>query len=379
MSALDNQVRSFSMSRIKEDLQWLIEQQIPKIKLVDRTFNYDKQRARQIFAFILQHNISSHFHFEIGAHLLDQETLELLATVPEEMFQFEIGVQSILPATLDKIQRSAPLQQLEENVRFLLRHTNIHIHLDLIGGLPGEDFQQMLNGIDRIMRLNPHHLQIETVKLLPGAPMRAQAKELGIKYDPNPPYRALSTPDMPFDDLEKIRGISRLLDLTWNCGRGRNFITAIGEHYASIAQALATLERFWHREDILRFPLAQREIFANLANFIYSDIENVQQGKLLEILARDYALCERITAKNIPEFFDTQLTDAEQHQVKQHVQEKMAQIKGQGIKLQYFAACFHHLDAGTRCDWRQIRLYYYLTATGKKMRTIEQVLPPHHL
>lgn len=372
MSALDNQVRSFSMARIEDDLLWLMEQGIPKIKLVDRTFNYNPRRARHIFAFILKHNRSSHFHFEIGAHLLDKETLSLLEEVPEGMFQFEIGVQSILPETLERIQRSAPLQALEDNVRHLLQHTNIHLHLDLIAGLPGEDFEQMLHGIDRVMALNPHHLQIETVKLLPGAPLRLQAGELGLHFDPNPPYRTLRTPDMNYNDLERVRGISRLLDITWNSNRGQRFVHALGQQYGSMAAGLAAMETFWRNEGLLRFPLAQKEIFEHLARFIHTTIDTTTTGdKLIEILARDYALSERLTPGKAPSFFNTELTKPELLMVKQQVKKQLESIKGQGIKLQHFAAKFQHLDERVN---RQIHLFFYLTGTGKRIQIIEQVI-----
>lgn len=375
MSALDTKVRSFSMARIEQDLLWLMQNNIPKIKLVDRTFNYDAARARHIFRFILQHNSSSHFHFEIGAHLLDAETLELLQRVPAGMFQFEIGVQSVLPQTLKRIQRTAPLDILEHNVRYLLQHSNIHLHLDLIAGLPGENFTQMLHGIDRIMSLQPHHLQIETVKLLPGAPLRRQAKELGICFDPNPPYRALRTPDMSFSDLERVRGISRLLDITWNNSRAHNLLTELTTHYGSSSSAIAALEDYWHCEGLLRFPLAQKEIFEHLARFIQHSFAAAEKGRLLEILARDYALSERITPNNTPSFFNTELNAAEQLAVKEQIKHRLEQVKGHGIKLQHLAVCFEHLNAHSA---RQVHLFCYLSATGSKMEIEEHILAVQH-
>ncbi|MCK5913330.1 MAG: DUF4080 domain-containing protein, partial [Desulfuromusa sp.] len=219
MSALDERVRSFSAERIEADLKILMENRVAKIKFVDRTFNYNNQRSRDIFNFILQQNHSSHFHFEIGAHLLDEETLELLKTVPEGMFQFEIGVQSTLPETLQRVGRSASLERLAENVRYLQEKTNIHLHLDLIAGLPGENYQQFLKSIDWTCALGADHLQIEPVKLLPGAPLRSQVEKWGITYDPNPPYTILSSNDLDFTDLERLRGIGVLLDLFVNSGK----------------------------------------------------------------------------------------------------------------------------------------------------------------
>jgi anaerobic magnesium-protoporphyrin IX monomethyl ester cyclase len=180
MSALDERVRSFSLARIEQDLLWLMQHRVPKIKLVDRTFNYDAGRARRIWSFILEHNRASHFHFEIGAHLLDEASLTLLETVPEGMFQFEIGVQSTLPATLDAIGRKASLEKLEHGVRRLRAKGNIHLHLDLIAGLPGEGYRDFLASVDRVAALALTTCRSSRSRL-PGSPLRQQAAKLGIR------------------------------------------------------------------------------------------------------------------------------------------------------------------------------------------------------
>lgn len=374
MSALDDRVRSFSMERIESDLLWLLNNEIAKIKLVDRTFNYDPKRALQLFKFIVKHNRCSHIHFEIGAHLLDDETLTFLQHVPEDMFQFEIGIQSVLPATLKRIQRNAPLELLEKNIQFLIQNTKIHLHLDLIAGLPGETFDQMINGINHVMELNPQHLQIETVKLLPGAPLRLQAAELKLQFDPNPPYRTVCTPDMDFNELERVRGISRLLDITWNSNRGRGFIARLKQHYGSMAHGLAALESFWSNEGLLRFPLSQKEIFEQLARFIQISIPVESQEAMTETLCRDYALSERVIPTKVPFFFKTDLSETEQLWVKQGVNRQREAIKGQGIKLQYFATWFHCPAENSTVPKRRVHLFLYLTASAKKMNIIEQTV-----
>ncbi len=377
MSALDTKVRSFSMQRIKQDLLLLMQQQVAKIKLVDRTFNYDPQRARTIFAFILEHNRSSHFHFEIGAHLLDAPTLQMLEQVPEGMFQFEIGVQSTMEDTLKAVQRHAPLEVLLANVEHLLRRTHIHIHLDLIAGLPGDDATQILHGIDTLMQLRPHHLQIEPLKLLPGAPLRRDAAALELHYDPTPPYTILRSDKLDFFALEHLRGISRLLDLTWNCGRATNFILEVGRQRQSVASALAELERYWKKHDLLRFPLGQREIFEHLAAAAHSMFST--QPQVLELLqqtlARDLALREAITPAKIPNFFTFQLQAKEQQRVKEQVKEKLEQVKGMGIKMQYFAARLpalaqQHISEDGNAE-KVVYLFFYLTQSGARMQVEE--------
>lgn len=211
MSALDEQVRSFSMGRIHQDLGLLMQDEVAQIKFVDRTFNYHSERSREIIKYILLNNRCSRFHFEVGADLLDEATLQLLESVPSGMFQFEIGVQTTSSATLGRIGRKTSLDQLEENVRRLLHAGNIDLHLDLIAGLPGESNEDFFTSLRRVFSLEPKHLQVELVKLLPGAPLRQQAESLRIHFDPSPPYSVLRTPDLTFRELEQIRGVDAWL------------------------------------------------------------------------------------------------------------------------------------------------------------------------
>ena len=368
LSARDNLMRSYSMERIQDDLLLLMQNEVPKVKLVDRTFNYDAKRAREIFRFILEHNRSTHFHFEIGAHLLDDATLALLETVPHDTFQFEIGVQSTLESTLGAINRKVNLGKLEENVRRLVTDGRIHLHLDLVAGLPGENFGDFIASIDRVMTLKPHHLQIEPVKLLPGSPLRDQAKALRIRFDPNPPYTTLGSPELSYAQLQQIQKISRLLDLTYNSGCFTTFLNELTDATDSFAKGLVWLAGEWHRHDLFRYPMNRQEIFNNLVKIIEQRDNDISRQRLLESLAYDYARCEKVITSRIPVFFDTGLNSAEQRWMKEVVQKRTDEIKGQGIKLQYFAAVFSTLHNSER---RTVYLFLYLTQTGKKMQVEE--------
>ncbi|MDH4007892.1 MAG: DUF4080 domain-containing protein, partial [Desulfuromonadales bacterium] len=368
LSARDNLMRSYSMERIQDDLLLLMQNEVPKVKLVDRTFNYDAKRAREIFRFILEHNRSTHFHFEIGAHLLDDATLALLETVAHDTFQFEIGVQSTLESTLGAINRKVNLGKLEENVRRLVTDGRIHLHLDLIAGLPGENFGDLIASIDRVMALKPHHLQIEPVKLLPGSPLREQAEALRIRFDPNPPYTTLGSPELSYAQLQQIQKISRLLDLTFNSGCFATFLNELTDATGSFAKGLVWLAGEWHRHDLFRYPMSRQEIFNNLVKITEQRDNDISRQRLLESLAYDYARCEKVITSRIPAFFDTGLNPAEQRWMKEVVQKRTDEIKGQGIKLQYFAAVFSTLHNAMR---RSVYLFLYLTQTGKKMQVEE--------
>jgi anaerobic magnesium-protoporphyrin IX monomethyl ester cyclase len=365
MSALDRQVRSYSLPRIEGDLKLLMDRRISQVKLVDRTFNYDPARARHLFAFILQHNHGSRFHFEIGGHLLDEETLDLLEQVPPGLFQFEIGVQSTLPATLRAIDRPEALGLLEKNVRRLRRRGNIHLHLDLIAGLPGEGFQEFLGSVDRVAALDPHHLQLEPVKVLPGAPLREQAVQLGLRFDPHPPYTVLATPQLDFHDLERLQGIGRLLDLTRNAGRLTGFLTALASACGSLSGGLARLEAWWRAQGLFRRLLSQRELFDQADHFVRDTFAGPTAERLREQLGRDLAGIERIPPDQAPGFLDTRLSDDELQQVRRKVRHITAALKGRGIKVQHFAAAFSHLP---EYRGRRVILFVYFTRPGQVMQ-----------
>jgi anaerobic magnesium-protoporphyrin IX monomethyl ester cyclase len=327
----------------------LIDYKVPQVKLVDRTFNADPARARAIFRFIIEHNRSSRFHFEIAAHLLDDETLALLETVPPGVFQFEIGVQSTRDETLRAVDRPAALERLEQAVRRLKAAGRVHLHLDLVAGLPGEGYGGFLDSVDRVAALCPDHLQVEPVKLLPGTPLRERAAQLGLRFDPNPPYTVLTTPELSFAQLERLRAISRLLDLTC-CAP--TFLAALNEISGSLARGLEQLAIDLVGRGWLRFPLGREGLFLQLAGAVARRWEGYAAERLREALAYDLAAYDEQAA--------TWVSD--------EVRNATAAIRGQGIKLQYFAAVFRHLPdtAG-----RTVCLFLYRTRSGAGM-TVEE-------
>ena len=213
LSSVEGTVRSFTLERIKRDLLFLMGHNVPQIKLVDRTFNYDAGRADAIWEFILEHNRSSHFHFEIAADLLTDSNLAVLARVPDNTFRFEIGIQSTSQTTLEQVKRSADLQRTLTTVQRLLSETRIELHLDLIAGLPGEGYDGFLASLQTVADLQPHDIQIEPLKLLKGSPMREIGHREGYRFSEFPPYTILGNPWLSYEEICRIETIGRLLDL----------------------------------------------------------------------------------------------------------------------------------------------------------------------
>ncbi len=367
MSALDERVRSFSMGRIHQDLGLLMQEEVAQIKFVDRTFNYHAERSREIIKYILKNNRCSRFHFEVGADLLDETTLQLLESVPAGMFQFEIGVQTTSLETLGRIGRKTSLEKLEENVRRLLRAGNIDLHLDLIAGLPGESNEDFFDSLRRVFKLEPQQLQVELVKLLPGAPLRQQAESHGLHFDPSPPYTVLRTPQLAFRELEQIRGVGRLIDLLNNSGRFRHFLKVVDSVFSDRVEFYRQLQDWWQLSGLFDEPSSLRQQFDSLNSFAESSTECL---RLREALARDFALAGRVVPGKVPVFFNCELTSDEQQQVKLKVKQELDRLET-GEKLQHFAAVFETLS---RTASRSLILFLYRSCSGRSPTVEEKFL-----
>jgi hypothetical protein len=200
----------------KERLRKLSRSGAKTVKLVDRTFNCDRERAYDLFEYIMQLDTPCRFHFEVAADLFDARTLALLEAAPPGRIQLETGLQSYHDLTLKAITRKSNLQEAEANIRALLRPGNIHMHADLIAGLPHETMDTFAEGFDRAYTLGAHTLQLGFLKLLHGSALREQAGTLGIQHSQEPPYEIISTPWMSADDLRIVKQAENALRHTYN-------------------------------------------------------------------------------------------------------------------------------------------------------------------
>ncbi|OEH86910.1 hypothetical protein BHU72_01215 [Desulfuribacillus stibiiarsenatis] len=217
LSSTDQGVRFFPIEQVKSDLKKFIEAKVKQVKFVDRTFNCAPKYAMDLFRWIIEHQQGfTNFHFEISADLLTDEMLEFLKGAPLGLFQFEIGVQSTHDQTLDAIQRKMDFQKLKEAVLRLQEGANIHQHLDLIVGLPHEDFQRFAQSFDDVYKLQPDKLQMGFLKVLKGSGMRMREQEYGFIYMDEPPYEILQTNDLTYDDVILLRDIEHILDHYYN-------------------------------------------------------------------------------------------------------------------------------------------------------------------
>lgn len=228
LSALDDGVRTFPLDAFLAELQKLYERGLRRFKFVDRTFNLKIEDASRILDFFLERIADSKTcgelfaHFEMIPDRLPLALRERLARFPAGSVQLEVGIQTFDDATCTRISRRQDVARLEENLRFLAEHTGVHVHADLIAGLPGEDLASFGRGFDKLLALGPEEIQVGILKRLRGAPLARDASlhpEWGLVFDDSPPYTVLQTSALSFTDVQRISRFARAFDLVCNSGR----------------------------------------------------------------------------------------------------------------------------------------------------------------
>jgi anaerobic magnesium-protoporphyrin IX monomethyl ester cyclase len=367
MSSLENGVRSFSMERIRHDLMYLMDHEAATVKLVDRTFNYDADRANEIWDFILRNNRSNRFHFEIGADLLTDDNIRMLESVPGGMFRFEIGVQSGDTTTLATVGRKTNLDKLFANVEKLVAGTGVTIHLDLIAGLPHEDFSGFLSSLQRLIKIRPHHIQVEPLKVLKGSPMREIAVREGYFFSATPPYKILRTPYLSFDEITRIETISRLIDIYYNSGR---FCTVLEEisRQEPLSLFFDAMSAFVE-EQTLSGPFSQRGNFELIRDFMGRSCPQEMLDSLNDALCYDFCLCEYPSAGSFPSFLTAGVNEKTAGTTKTRNEvAKLLEIEP-GSKVRTFTHRFRKNYASPPWDDEPTEITFaYISAPGKGLR-----------
>ena len=217
LSSIDKTVRFMPLERVFSDLQIFLDAKVKLVKFVDRTFNLNENRYIKIWEYIKNHyNGITRFHFEIAAECLSDAALDFIKDMPENSIQFEIGVQSIHPKTLEEVGRKANLDNLSRIIQKIPEF--IHVHLDLIAGLPYESLKDFRNSFDYTFKLKPNMLQLGFLKILEGTKMENFAKNHDFKFLSLPPYEVLETPDISWNELLFLKNVEELNDAYWNSG-----------------------------------------------------------------------------------------------------------------------------------------------------------------
>lgn len=313
LSSVSEGVRYFSMERIVSDLERLVASGVTQVKFVDRTFNANREKARLIMRHILERygSGSCNFHFEVGADLFDEETMSILENAPKGLFQIEAGVQSTNEKALAAVCRKTDTAKLLENIRRLRAGGNVHIHADLIAGLPHEDYGSFAHSFDSVYRAGPHQLQLGFLKFLKGTRLRREADETegmdtanGYKYRKAPPYEILSGGCLDFEELGRLKGIASLVDKYYNSGRfacSLDYLTS--KAFETPFAFYECFLEYCNERGLLYKPVALRDYYALLYGFASERLDESGRGMLLELLRLDFLASDN--TGTLPAFFES--------------------------------------------------------------------------
>ena len=220
LSSIDKKLRFRDLELVKKELQFFLDHRVPQVKFVDRTFNCKHEHAMTIWKYILEHdNGVTNFHFEISADLLREEEMELMSQMRPGLIQLEIGVQSTNPETIRAIHRHMDLKKLEHCVNRVHSFRNIHQHLDLIAGLPYEDYDIFHQSFNDVYQMKPDQLQLGFLKVLKGSLMQKEAEVYGIVYKEKEPYEVLSTNWLTYGEVLKLKMVESMVEVYYNSGQ----------------------------------------------------------------------------------------------------------------------------------------------------------------
>ena len=220
LSSIDKKLRFRDLELVKIELQFFLDHRVPQVKFVDRTFNCKHEHAMTIWKYILEHdNGVTNFHFEISADLLREEEMELMSQMRPGLIQLEIGVQSTNPETIRAIHRHMDLKKLEHCVNRVHSFRNIHQHLDLIAGLPYEDYDTFHQSFNDVYQMKPDQLQLGFLKVLKGSLMQKEAEVYGIVYKEKEPYEVLSTNWLTYGEVLKLKMVESMVEVYYNSGQ----------------------------------------------------------------------------------------------------------------------------------------------------------------
>ena len=246
LSSVDKRLRFRSLSLVYKELQFFIDAKVPQVKFVDRTFNCQHEHAMGIWKYIKEHdNGITNFHFEISADLLREDELELVSDMRPGLIQLEIGVQSTNGDTIREIHRTMRLDEVYRAVNRVKEGKNIHQHLDLIAGLPFEDYQRFQQSFDDIYALHPQQLQLGFLKVLKGSYMYEHASEYGLIYRTKPPYEVMASKWVSYDEMLEIRLVEEMVELHYNSGQFLTFLAVLEQQYDSAFQMFLDMGHYY--------------------------------------------------------------------------------------------------------------------------------------
>lgn len=292
LSSIDKKLRFRSVFLVKKELQFFLDHQVPQVKFVDRTFNCKKEHAMEIWKYIKEHDNSiTNFHFEIAADLLTEEEIGLIAAMRPGLIQLEIGVQSTNERTLQEIRRKTSFQEICKKVRAVAEGENVHQHLDLIAGLPYEDYKSFQKSFCDVYALRPQQLQLGFLKVLKGAYMEEMADAYGCVYKSKEPYEVLKTKWLTYGEISRLKGIEEMTEVYYNSGQFFYTLEALVKEFPDAFTMYEELADFYKRKGYFAVSHARISRYEILREFLQEKglqyLEFYDQLMVLDLYARE--------------------------------------------------------------------------------------------
>lgn len=300
LSSIDKRVRLRDISVVKKELQFFLDNKVPQVKFIDRTFNCNHDHAMEIWRYIYEHdNGVTNFHFEISADILREDEIALLKSLRPGLAQLEIGVQSVNVQTIQAINRVMNVEKLERIVAAVREGSNIHQHLDLIAGLPYEDYESFAHSFNRVYGMKPEQLQLGFLKVLKGSEMHDRAEEFGICYLSSPPYEVLHTRWLSYEEVLRLKRIEEMVELYYNSNQYTHTLPFLLGAFESPFAMYEAMADFYERQGYFVNSPARAYRYHVLLEFA-EEYDGVHSAVYRELLTYDMYLRENL--KSRPDF-----------------------------------------------------------------------------
>ncbi|MGL5085391.1 MAG: B12-binding domain-containing radical SAM protein, partial [Clostridium sp.] len=319
LSSTTHGVRFLDSERVKKELKFFVDKKVRLVKFVDRTFNCNHKFSMAIWEFLINEETNTQFHFEISADILKPIELELLRKAPKDKFQFEVGVQTTNDDVLNRINRFVNFSDIKEKVCELLEIKNIKQHLDLIAGLPGEDYNSFKRSFNEVYSIEPEEIQLGFLKLLKGSSMREEAHLYNMKYSPYPPYEILSTKDVSYEELLILKKVEEMVDKYYNSQKFNNIIKYFVPKFESPFDFYLELGKFFDEKGHFKRNIGNSEYYKVFLDF-NMEILKGDNSILGDILKYDYLSFNK--KRGMPSFLERPLSKEEEQEIKSQLRGK---------------------------------------------------------
>lgn len=300
LSSIDKCLRFRKLELVEKELQFFIDEEVPQVKFVDRTFNCNHKHAIAIWKYIKEHDKGiTNFHFEVAADLLNEEELKLIESMRPGLIQLEIGVQSTNEQTIREIRRTMRFEEVARIVQRINQGENVHQHLDLIAGLPYEGMESFQKSFDDVYRLHPEQLQLGFLKVLKGSYMESQKERYGLVYKSRPPYEVLYTNWLSYEEMMRLKSVEEMVEVYYNSGQFSYCLRKLEEEYASPFVLYQELGRYYENHELHLMSHSRITRYEILLGFV-REKHKERERLYRELLTFDLYFRENV--KKRPEF-----------------------------------------------------------------------------